>query len=120
MDKVSIIMPVFNAEEFLDASIGSVIAQTYDNWELLICDDQSSDNSVYIAKKQANKDSRIKILSNKRMAGAAGARNTCLEEASGRYIAFLDADDEWLPNKLEVQLKFIVENKFPFCLWLLR
>lgn len=114
MDKVSIIMPVFNAEEFLDASIGSVIAQTYDNWELLICDDQSSDNSVNIAKKQANKDSRIKILSNKRMAGAAGARNTCLEEASGRYIAFLDADDEWLPNKLEVQLKFIVENKFPF------
>lgn len=114
-EKVSIIMPSYNAEEFITASIASVIEQTFEDWELLICDDFSTDRTLEKIKSLSKNDKRIKICRNKFSKGAAGARNTALEQASGRYIAFLDADDKWLPEKLEKQVSFMKTNCVKFC-----
>tara|TARA_A100001015_G_C14332996_1_gene460074 strand:+ start:63 stop:482 length:420 start_codon:yes stop_codon:yes gene_type:complete len=111
---VSIIMPVFNSSKFLGSAIESVLVQTYHEWELIICDDGSTDNSVSIAKNYAFRDSRISVIQNKNDRGAPGARNSCLDVASGRYIAFLDADDLWLKNKLELQISFMESNNYTF------
>ena len=113
-DKVSIIMPSYNVSRFISESIESVIAQTYQNWELLICDDGSTDNSKKIAHDYEALDSRILVINNKYPKGAPGARNSCLDVAGGRYIAFLDADDLWLPSKLDVQIDFMVGNRYSF------
>lgn len=109
-DLVSIIMPVFNSEQFIGDAISSVMLQSFDNWELLICDDDSTDRSYELAKEFSKKESRIKVFRNRFEKGAAGARNTCLERAGGQYIAFLDSDDIWLPRKLESQLSFMMET----------
>jgi teichuronic acid biosynthesis glycosyltransferase TuaG len=114
-EKVSIIMPSYNAEEFIPASIASVIEQTLEDWELLICDDFSTDSTLEKIKSLSKNEKRIKIFRNKFNKGAAGARNTALEKASGRYIAFLDADDKWLPEKLEKQILFMKRNSVKFC-----
>jgi teichuronic acid biosynthesis glycosyltransferase TuaG len=114
MSHVSIIMPTYNAGRFISESIESVIEQTYENWELLICDDGSIDNSVNIARRYSYLDERIKTLSNSYNKGASGARNTCLDAATGRYIAFLDADDLWFPNKLKLQIIFMKLNNYSF------
>lgn len=111
---VSIIMPCYNSEDFIGDAIRSVVEQTYSNWELLVCDDGSSDLSLQVARELSDKDNRITVLQNKYARGAAGARNTCLSEAQGRYIAFLDADDLWLPFKLEKQIHFMADKKHPF------
>lgn len=111
---VSVIMPCFNSAKYLDNAVRSVIGQSYENWELLICDDGSDDGSDKIAKKWAGSQKRISFFLNQFEKGAAGARNTCLKEAQGRYIAFLDSDDEWLPQKLEQQLRFMSEINSPF------
>lgn len=104
---VSIVMPVHNAERYLKDAIGSVIAQTYKNWELLIIDDASTDSSKDIAIKMAEHDDRIKVYSNPTPTGyPANPRNIAIDSAQGRYIAFLDSDDVWLPNKLEHQIPF--------------
>ena len=107
---VSIIMPSYNASRFITESIKSVIVQTYQNWELLIADDCSKDSSVEVIKKIIDKDQRIKLFSLLKNVGAAAARNVAIEHANGQYIAFLDSDDVWEPEKLERQLAFMKEK----------
>ena len=109
---VSIIMPSYNSEKFIKASIESVLNQTYANWELLIVDDCSTDKTVEIV--HSFKDERIKFFTNEKNSGAAISRNKSLREAKGKWIAFLDSDDVWLPTKLEEQLKFMVDNSYAF------
>jgi teichuronic acid biosynthesis glycosyltransferase TuaG len=111
---VSIIMPVFNSSRFIGSAIFSVLEQTYQDWELIICDDESSDNSLVIAQEFSVSDSRISVIENRYSKGAPGARNSCLDVAEGRYIAFLDADDLWIPSKLELQIAFMSSNNYSF------
>lgn len=113
---VSIIVPVYNAGKFIRETMDSVLAQTYPHWELLLVEDGSSDGSAdvieeYIAKKG---ESRIRLIRQPSNQGAARARNKGLEEASGRYIAYLDADDLWTPEKLEHELRFMEEKGAAF------
>ena len=104
---VSVIMPSFNTEKYINDSIDSVLGQTYNNFELIIVDDCSSDNSVDIIKKYD--DPRIKLIVNKRNKGAAFSRNRALIESKGEWIAFLDSDDIWEPKKLEEQIRFMLD-----------
>lgn len=105
---VSIIMPAFNSSKTIRDSINSVISQTYQNWELLVINDCSSDNTAEIVSEYA--DGRIKLIDKKKNEGVALARNSGLDLAGGDYVAFLDSDDRWLPNKLELQLDLIKKN----------
>lgn len=114
MNKVSIIMPSYNAAKFIAASIQSVIEQTYNNWELLITDDCSKDDTVKIVEQFLEKDNRIKLFSTGKNSGAAVARNISLQNATGKYIAFLDSDDTWISNKLETQIKFMEKKNIAF------
>lgn len=100
---VSILMPVYNGSAFLDRSIGSVLKQSYANWEIIIVDDHSSDNSSEVVKKYLN-DKRIILKQNDCNKGIAASRNLALKQAKGDFIAILDQDDEWLPQKLEKQM----------------
>ena len=100
---ISIIMPAWNAAQTIGESIASVLAQDDEDWELLIVDDGSDDATASIASAAASSDSRIRLLSHQTSCGPAAARNTAIESARGRYIAFLDADDLWLPGKLSCQ-----------------
>lgn len=111
---VSVIMPNYNGEKFIKETIMSVINQTYTNWELLIVDDCSIDNSAEIIKDFCRQDGRIKLFINEKNSGAAASRNLALREASGKWIAFLDSDDLWLPEKLEKQISFMVNNGYRF------
>lgn len=116
-DLVSIITPCYNSSKYIVEMIESVLAQTYQNWELLITDDCSTDNSRMIVMEYAAKDPRIKLFQLVENSGAGVARNNSIKNANGRYIAFLDSDDLWAPEKLERQLAFIKDNgyKFVFC-----
>lgn len=107
-------MPCFNCENYIDDAISSVVNQDFKNWELIICDDGSKDNSSAKIKSWMIKDIRILSVVNKYQKGAAGARNSCLDFAKGRYIAFLDADDIWYPEKLEVQINLMKKNDIVF------
>lgn len=109
---ISIITPVYNSEKYIGDTIKSVLEQTYSNWEMLIADDCSKDNTEQVVK-QFN-DPRIKYFKLKSNSGAAVARNEALEKAQGKIIAFLDADDMWKPEKLEKQLKFMLDNNYGF------
>jgi teichuronic acid biosynthesis glycosyltransferase TuaG len=111
---VSIVVPVYNAARFMDDTIHTVLNQTYQNWELLLVDDCSSDDSVQIIKKYLKKDKRIKLFKLSENSGAAIARNTGIDNAKGRYLAFLDADDLWVKNKLELQVAFMQEKNAAF------
>lgn len=111
---VSVIMPAYNAEKYIAQSIASVVKQGYQNWELLITDDRSNDNTQQIVKQYSNQDSRIKLFVNEKNAGAGVARNNSIKQAKGRYIAFLDSDDLWMPEKLSKQISFMQSNKVPF------
>lgn len=111
---VSIITPVYNGEKFIGATIESVLNQTYSNWEMIIVDDRSIDNTVDIIRKYAKIDNRIKLHVSKINLGAAGTRNKCLELMNGRFIAYLDADDIWTMDKLEKQVHFMLKNKYAF------
>lgn len=113
-DKVSIITPSWNSEKYIKKTIESVQNQTYLNWEMIIVDDCSSDRTVEIVEEISKKDSRIKILRQSTNGGAAKARNRSLNEASGRYIAYLDADDIWKPTKLEKQILFMKAHSCGF------
>lgn len=106
-ERVSVVMPVYNGAQFLDESIGSVRAQTLEDWELIVVDDCSADESERIARRHAQEDPRIKVLRTPANGGSSAARNTGLAQRSGRYVAFLDADDVWAPLKLERQLAFM-------------
>ena len=108
-------MPCFNSELFLREAIGSVLKQTFSNWELIICDDGSTDKSVMVAGEYALLDSRINLIDNIYSKGAPGARNSALDVASGRYIAFLDSDDVWYVDKLEQQISFMKTRQIAFC-----
>lgn len=112
-DLVSIIMPSYNTGEYIKKSIESVIAQTYTNWELIIVDDCSTDNTDDAVRPYLS-DSRIFYLKNDKNSGAAVSRNKALREAKGRWIAFLDSDDLWLPQKLEMQIDFMERNGYCF------
>lgn len=111
---ISIITPIYNCEKFIEETIKCVQNQTYTNWELLAVDDCSPDNSSDIIKKYAKKDKRIKYIKLKENSGAAIARNKALEESKGRFIAYLDADDLWKPEKLEKQVNFMLDNNYAF------
>ncbi|BDS16269.1 glycosyltransferase family 2 protein [Clostridium perfringens] len=109
---VSIITPSYNTEKFIDKTIQSVLKQTYKNWEMIIIDDCSTDNTDQIVAKF--NDSRIKYIKNKKNLGAAISRNKALREAKGKWIAFLDSDDLWVPEKLEKQISFMNKNQYSF------
>ncbi|CAM4074741.1 glycosyltransferase family 2 protein [Gillisia hiemivivida] len=104
---VSVIMPAYNSAKFIAESIQSVLHQFHSNWELLIIDDASEDNTVEIIEKFASSDPRIQLFQNKTNKGTGISRNIGIKAAQGSYIAFLDADDLWLPKKLEAQLDFM-------------
>lgn len=111
-DLVSIIMPSYNTASYIRETIQSVMHQTYQNWELIIVDDCSTDNTYEIVASV--KDERIKYFYNEKNSGAAVSRNRALREAKGRWIAFLDSDDLWMPEKLEKQIHFMEKNGYSF------
>lgn len=110
---VSIITPSWNCGRFIAETISSVKQQTYTNWEMIIVDDCSTDDTKKIVESYAD-DPRIKYHCLEKNSGAAVARNTALKIAKGKWIAFLDSDDIWLPDKLERQIKFMSENNYTF------
>ena len=111
---VSVVIPVYNAERFLKDTIKTLNDQTYTNWEAIFVNDCSKDNSVKIIEEEMKNNSRIKLINHEQNSGAAIARNTGTKNASGQYIAFLDADDLWNKEKLEKQLNFIKEKGCAF------
>ncbi|MDO5129599.1 MAG: glycosyltransferase [Prevotellaceae bacterium] len=111
---VSIIMPTWASAAFISESIKSVQAQTYQNWELLIQDDCSTDGTNLLVAQYLENDKRIKYECNNQNCGAAITRNNALRRANGKWIAFLDSDDLWMPYKLERQLKFMSEKGYSF------
>lgn len=110
---VSIIMPSYNTAQYIEKTIKSVLDQKYTNWELIIVDDCSTDNTDEVVKKYLN-DKRIKYLKNEQNSGAAISRNRALRAARGQWIAFLDSDDLWMPEKLEKQICFMKEKGYFF------
>ena len=119
MAKVSIVIPVHNASRFIEDTLRSILAETYKDWEIILVEDHSTDNSVECMKvmirefEEKGLGDRIRMIKSEGR-GAAAARNTGIEAAGGRYIAFLDADDLWEPPKLEMQLKFMKKNDAAF------
>lgn len=111
---VSIITPVYKAEKYLEETMKSVQNQTYENWEMILVNDMTPDNSVDIINRIAKEDHRFRLLHLKENSGAAIARNTAINDAKGKYIAFLDSDDQWHPEKLEKQIKFMEERNLAF------
>lgn len=109
-DLVSIITPLHESEDFIKETVESVLAQSYTKWEMIIVDDCSKDEGASLVKSFMAKDARIKYLKNKTNSGPAVTRNTAIEAANGRFIAFLDSDDVWYPEKLESQLKFMEDH----------
>ncbi len=111
---VSIIMPAFNCGEFIGITLDSVINQSYKNWEVIIVDDCSTDNTANIVQEYIKKDIRIKYHKLEKNSGAAVARNKAIDLATGKYMAFLDSDDVWFPEKLAKQIDFMEENDYGF------
>lgn len=114
---VSIITPVYNLENVIEETVKSVLAQSFEDWELLLVEDCSQDGSVRKIQDflEKSKDGRIRLLRQEKNSGAAKARNRGISEARGRYIAFLDGDDLWKPEKLEHQLRYMEEKDAAFC-----
>lgn len=113
-EKVSIITASYNSERFIKKTIESVLKQTYKNWEMIIIDDCSSDNTESIVNKYIASDKRIKFYKLEKNSGAAIARNLGINKATGEFIAFLDSDDLWDENKLEKQIEFMKKTKIGF------
>jgi teichuronic acid biosynthesis glycosyltransferase TuaG len=111
---VSIITPSYNSSKFIKDCVNSVFSQTYKNWEMIIVDDCSEDNSKEIISELSTKDKRIKPIFLEKNVGAAEARNTAIRQSKGKYVAFLDSDDLWNPKKLEIQLSFMNKNEIVF------
>ncbi|TBW27749.1 glycosyltransferase family 2 protein [Gramella sp. KN1008] len=112
---VSVIMPAYNSEAFISEAILSVLQQTYPNWELLIIDDGSSDSSFQIIEKYSKTEARIRILKNPTNQGTHISRNKGIKAATGDFIAFVDADDRWKPEKLQKQLQILSKEGIPAC-----
>ena len=113
-DLVSIITPTYNSEKYLEETIKSVQSQTYKNWEMIIIDDCSTDKTVNIIKDASKNDSRIKLITQENNLGPGPTRTRAVNNALGRYIAFLDSDDIWVPEKLERQLNFMQQKGYAF------
>lgn len=111
---VSIITPVYNAEKFIEKTIESVLNQEYREWEMILVDDCSTDNSEKIIKEYMKSDERIRYIKLDENSGAAVSRNTAIKNANGRYIAFLDSDDIWTSDKLNIQINFMINNNIGF------
>jgi glycosyltransferase involved in cell wall biosynthesis len=111
---VSIIIPTYNTEKFIGDTLQSVQNQTYQNWEMILVDDASTDRTVSVIEEFAKKDSRIKLFKLEKNSGNGFARNIAVEKAVGKYIAYLDADDLWFSNKLEKQIGFLKANNLHF------
>ncbi len=111
---VSIVMPAYNCEKHVVHAINSVLAQTYQNWELLVLDDGSKDNTQHIIEVFCKNDNRIKALPNEKNMGVSTTRNRGIEHASGEWIAFLDSDDMWDPEKLQKQFQIIEKESAEF------
>jgi len=111
---VSVVTAAFNCEKTIRRCLESVQRQTFSNWEHIVVDDGSTDGTAALLADFARSDPRIRVLRTARNGGAAVARNQALKEARGRFIAFIDADDEWLPEKLETQIRFMAENDVHF------
>lgn len=114
VDLVSIIMPAYNCEDFIEDSIKSIQSQYYNRWELIVINDCSIDRTESIVSELMINDDRIKLINLEKNSGAAIARNTGIKYAKGQYIAFLDSDDLWFPHKLAVQISTMKENNFSF------
>ena len=112
--KVSVITPSYNSERYISETIKSVQSQTYQNWEMIIVDDCSTDSTCEIVSEFAQKDARIRLLRQERNSGAGAARTRAMRESTGRFIAYLDADDIWKPDKIERQMSFMLERKCGF------
>ena len=110
MDKVSIILPLYNCEKYVKHTIESVLHQDYKNWELIVVDDASADKSLDEVWQYARQDSRIRVFSSVKNEGVATTRNTALKYVTGKYIAFIDADDLWAKNKLSSQIVFMKKH----------
>lgn len=111
---VSIITPTYNSREYISETIYSVLSQTYKNWEMIIVDDKSMDDTCEIVHNFVLKDSRIKLFQLSANSGPAVARNEAIKNSNGKYIAFLDSDDIWLPQKLEKQVAFMKKHDCEF------
>jgi len=111
---ISIVMPTYNVDQYVSDAIESIINQTYIDWELIITDDCSTDDSRTVIDKYVERDKRIKLFCLKVNSGAGAARNNSIDKASGRYIAFCDSDDWWYPYKLEIQYYFMTKNRYEF------
>jgi len=111
MPKISVIIPIYNAERYLSETIESVMAQTYSDWEIVAVDDGSTDKTPEILKDHEKKLSKKLCVITQKNSGVSIARNTAIAAARGEYIAFLDHDDLWLPEKLEKQVKLLDSNK---------
>lgn len=110
----SIITPSHNCAPFISETICSVLNQSFSDWEMIIVDDCSADNSVEVIQSFVEQDSRINLIRLSEKSGAAVARNAAIEAATGRFIAFLDSDDLWMPNKLEKQVQFMLDQDVAF------
>ena len=110
MPLLTVLMPVYNADKFLDESINSILSQTYSDFEMLILDDASTDNSLKIIKAYAKEDKRIKFLVNQKNWGEAKCRNILLKNSKTEFIAWMDADDISLPVRLQTQIDFLKQN----------
>ena len=113
-DLVSVIMPLYNCEAFVGEAVRSVISQTYENWELIVVDDCSTDGSLDVVAGYLD-DRRIRVVRHQENRGASRARNTALRRVRGRYVAYMDADDVWMPGKLEHQLSFMARSGASMC-----
>ena len=112
---LTVVIPAYNCADYIEETLNSVLKQTFADFEVIVVDDASTDNSLQLLHQLALADSRLRILSLATNSGQAVCRNRAVTEARGRYIAFLDADDVWLPQKLERQLEFLAARKLPFC-----
>jgi len=110
MVKVSIIMPVWNEEKYLSKAIDSVLNQTFNDWELIIVNDASTDNTQKVAEEHTKKDKRITLITHKKNKKKSGSLNTGLKTAKGKYICFLDGDDMYLKNKLKFQVNYMEKH----------
>jgi glycosyltransferase involved in cell wall biosynthesis len=111
--KVSVVIPSYNSSQFIKTALKSIITQSYENWEALVIDDASTDDSMDVVDFFSTKDSRIRLITSRKNRGPALSRNKGIYHAYGQYIAFLDADDTWLPTKLEQQVAFLQKSDLP-------
>jgi len=114
-NKVSVIIPMYNAEKYIQDCLTSVLQQTYINYEIIVIDDNSQDNSVNLVKNFQKQFSQIILICNKKNLGVAETRNYGIKKATGQWIAFLDADDKWSPTKLEKQIEILTNNNSQLC-----